>query len=80
MPGERRISGVVTRTRIAPGSKSDHVGVVLRTEKGEEYALRRMGGNAFHDEQLEKLVDTTITATGVIAGNTFIMKDWRTRR
>lgn len=80
MPSERRISGTVTRTRIAPGSKSDHVGVVLRTEGGEEYVLRRTGGNAFHDEELEKLVDTTITATGLVAGNTFIIKDWRGKK
>jgi hypothetical protein len=80
MPSERRISGTVARTRIAPGSKSDHVGVVLRTDDGEEYVLRRTGGNAFHDEELEKLVDTSITATGLVAGGTFVMKEWQKRR
>jgi hypothetical protein len=73
---QRRITGTVARAQIAPGSKSDRVGVVLRTQKGDEYALRRMGGNAFRDEALDELVGATITATGLVAGQTFIMKDW----
>ena len=52
------------------------MGVALRTESGDEYVLRRRGGNAFQDDTLEKLVGTTITATGLVADNTFIMKDW----
>jgi hypothetical protein len=48
----------------------------LRTQKGDEYVLRRMGGNAFRDEALDELVGATITATGLVAGQTFIMKDW----
>ena len=72
----RRLTGMVTRTRIAPGSKSNRVGVALRTESGDEYVLRRRGGNAFQDDTLEKLVGTTITATGLVADNTFVIKDW----
>ena len=74
--GEQRITGKVARTHIAPGSKSDRVGVVLRTKDGHEYVLRRMGGNAFKDPALEQLVGGTITATGQLVGQTFIMKDW----
>jgi hypothetical protein len=73
---QRRITGTVARAQIAPGSKSDRVGVVLRTQKGDEYVLRRMGSNAFRDEALDELVGATITATGLVAGQTFIMKDW----
>jgi hypothetical protein len=73
---QRRITGTVARAQIAPGSKSDRGGVVLRTQKGDEYVLRRMGGNAFRDEALDELVGATITATGLVAGQTFIMKDW----
>jgi hypothetical protein len=73
---QRQITGTVARAQIAPGSKSDRVGVVLRTQKGDEYVLRRMGGNAFRDEALDELVGATITATGLVAGQTFIMKDW----
>jgi hypothetical protein len=62
--------------RIAPGSKSDRLGVVLRTNHGAEYVLRRLGGNTFNDEILEPLVGSTITGRGIVSGQTFIMKDW----
>jgi len=73
---DRRLTGTVTRTRIAPGSKSDRVGVVLRTADGDEYVLRRVGGNAFRDEAIEALLGATITGTGLVTDHTFIMKDW----
>jgi hypothetical protein len=75
-PQTQKISGRVTRTRISPGSKSDHQGVVLRTISGEEFILRRAGGNAFRDETLDGLVGTTIIAKGIVVGQTFIMQDW----
>ncbi|HEY7663898.1 MAG TPA: hypothetical protein VH934_12335 [Xanthobacteraceae bacterium] len=74
--GDRRITGTVARTRVAPGSKSERVDVVLRTAGGDEYAFRRLGGNAFRDDALEKLVGKTITTTGQLADHIFIMKDW----
>ena len=43
------------------------------TARGEELILRRAGGNAFRDETLEALVGKTITGTGIVAGQTFIM-------
>ena len=73
---QRRITGAVTRVRVAPGSKSEHLAVVLRTPRGAEYVLRRRGGNAFQDDVLETLVGATITATGLVADNTFIVTDW----
>lgn len=77
MPSQqRRITGSVVHARVAPGSKSDHIAVVLRTPRGAEYVLRRMGGNAFHDDVLEKLVGSNITASGFVADNTFIVNDW----
>jgi hypothetical protein len=75
-PDHQRITGTVARARLAPGSKSDRVGVVLRTARGDEYILRRAGGNAFRDETLEKLVGATVTGTGLLTDQTFIMKDW----
>jgi hypothetical protein len=50
--------------------------MVLRTARGEELILRRAGGNAFRDETLEALVGKTITGTGIVAGQTFIMQNW----
>jgi hypothetical protein len=75
--GYTQITGKVARTRIAPGSKSDRVGVVLRVDDGREYVLRRMGGNAFRDSALEALIGSTITAHGVVSGHTFVMNRWR---
>jgi hypothetical protein len=75
-PQTQRIAGTVARAVISPGSKSDHRGVVLRTARGDEFILRRAGGNAFRDETLEALVGTTITGTGILVGQTFIMQDW----
>jgi hypothetical protein len=75
-PQMRKIAGTVTQARISPGSKSEHRGVVLRTARGDEFILRRTGGNAFRDETLEALVGTTIIGTGIVAGQTFIMQDW----
>ena len=71
-----RITGTVARTRIAAGSKSDHVGVILRADDGKEYVLRRSGGNAFRDDELEKLVGKAITGTGLVASHTFILDSW----
>jgi hypothetical protein len=75
-PERRTIRGTVARARIAPGSKSDRVGVVLRADDGEEYVLRRRGGNAFRDPTLEQLVGSVIRATGSTADRHFLMDDW----
>ncbi len=75
--GSRRISGKVLRKEVARGSKSEHEAVVLRTKDGEELVLRRLGGNAFADPQLDKLVGASITAEGQVAGGTFILKSWK---
>jgi hypothetical protein len=76
----RSISGTVALAKIAPGSKSERVGIVLRTASGEEFALRRLGGNAFQDDALDKLVGTRITARGRLLDNAFIITDWTVER
>jgi hypothetical protein len=73
---ETRLSGQVERERVSPGSKSDRVAVVLRTDDGSRYVLRRMGGNPFRDEVLEGLVGKSIAGTGFLTGTTFILNDW----
>jgi hypothetical protein len=72
----RRITGTVARAQIAQGSKSEHRGVVLRTAGGDEYILRRRGGNAFHDDALERLVGATITGVGLVTNRNFIMDEF----
>ena len=71
----RQLSGLVIRTRIAPGSKSDHVGVALRTDNGDQNVLRRSGGNAFHDEVLEGAVGKKISGRGFVSGRDFILNE-----
>ena len=72
----QRLTGAVIRKAVAKGSKSEHEAVVLRTPEGGEYILRCSGGNAFRDPQLDDLVGSTITADGLVTGQTFIMKVW----
>jgi hypothetical protein len=52
------------------------VGVVLRTAAGDEYILRRRGGNAFHDTELERLVGSRITGLGLVKNRTFIIDEF----
>jgi hypothetical protein len=75
-PKRRRITGTVVRAQIAPGSKSEHAGVVLRTAKGDEYVLRRRGGNPFRDDVLERLVGTTISGEGLLTNQNFMMDEF----
>lgn len=78
MESERAtITGKISRRRIAPGSKSDRVGVVLDDGAGHVYALRRAGGNPFSDAVLDKLAGKTITGTGIVSGRSFILDSWR---
>lgn len=72
----RRITGTVLRAPVAAGSKSEHVAMVLRTRSGEQHILRRVGGHAFRDQALEALLGKTVTGTGRVTGQTFIMDDW----
>ena len=74
---QRQISGTVVRAPVATGSKSEHIAVVMRTKTGEQYILRRAGGNAFRDQVLETLVGKTVTGTGVVTGQTFVMDKWK---
>lgn len=69
-------TGKVVLKRVSPGSKSERDAVCLVASDGE-YVLRRRGGNAFQDDVLEKLVGSTIHATGDIAGSVLILAEWK---
>ena len=71
---KERYEGLVVRKRVGAGSKSDRVAVVLQTED-DELVLRRSGGNAFSDPQLDELVGHRIRGVGQRTGYTFILKD-----
>ena len=66
------IEGRVIKRRIAVGTKSEHDAVMLSTESGD-YILRRQGGNAFRDPELERLVGEAVSCDGVIHGHTLLV-------
>ena len=70
-------SGSVVKRPFGAGTKSEHDAVVLVT-KDKEYVLRRQGGNAFHDPELERLVGKRIQCTGTVTGYTLLMTDCAT--
>ncbi len=67
--------GNVIYKRLSPGSKSERMAVVLKTDSCE-LVLRKRGGNPFVDETLDKLVGKRILARGIVAGTTLIMDSW----
>ena len=68
--------GVVAHEARAPGSKSERVAVVLVTEE-RHYVLRRRGGHAFEDPELDALVGKRIELEGELHGYTLLMDSWR---
>lgn len=72
-----QLTGRVAARPFAQGSKSAHTAVVLETDDGKSWVLRRMGGNAFRDEALDKLVGKRIRADGRLAEHSFLMTSWK---
>jgi hypothetical protein len=68
--------GKVVHQRFAAGSKSDHPAVVLQTPEGA-WKLRRVGGNPFHDPELDKLVGHEILAEGQLHQGQLILTQWQ---
>jgi hypothetical protein len=71
-----QLSGKIIRQRFGSGTKSEHEAVMLVTDKGT-YRLRRVGGNPFHDPELEQLVGHDIVCQGNIHRDTVLMDSWR---
>jgi hypothetical protein len=69
------LTGTVIRKRFGAGSKSDRMAVSLKTDEGE-YVLRKKGGLAYADPDLEALVGKRLRCTGTLAGYTFLMTRW----
>lgn len=70
---EMQLSGKVVLKKIAKGSKSERVAVVLQCGE-KEYLLRKWGGNPFRDTSLEMLAEKHITASGLLDRNLFLVK------
>ena len=69
-------TGRVIRQPFAQGSKSEREAVMLQTDSGT-HVLRRLGGNAFSDPELDRLVGREIEAEADLHGYTLLMKSWR---
>ena len=70
-------SGSVVKRPFGTGTKSEHDAVMLVT-KDKEYVLRRQGGNAFQDPELDRLVGKRVRCTGTVAGYTLLITDCAT--
>ena len=68
-------SGTVEKRRFGKGSKSERDAIFLVTADGD-YVLRRQGGNAYHDPDLERLVGKQIRCTGIVTGYTLLVSDF----
>lgn len=69
--------GQVVKKPFGAGSKSERDAVYLVAGSGEQYVLRRRGGNPFQDPELDKLVGKSIAAEGLLTGYTLIVSHWR---
>ena len=67
-------SGSVVKRPFGVGSKSERDAILLVT-RDKEYVLRRQGGNAFYDAELEQLVGKQIQCTGIVTGYTLLVSD-----
>jgi hypothetical protein len=71
-----QFTGDVVKKPFGTGSKSEREAVCLVTDSGE-YVLRRQGGNAFSDPELDKLVGKSISCEGIVTGYTLIINSWK---
>ena len=75
-PKPVEVCGRVIRETVDLGSKSERAAVVLRTEEGQRFVLRRNGGPSFGDTSLSSLVGSSIRTSGLAVGQTLIMNQW----
>jgi hypothetical protein len=76
-PAEIEVTGRVERRLLQAGSKSEHHGIVLLTDDGQVWKLRRDGGPAFGDAALAELEGRTICATGRARDTLLLIRQWR---
>jgi hypothetical protein len=69
------IEGTVSRRSTGAGSKSERDAVVIDTADGT-FLLRRRGGNAFADADLDGLVGHRARLHGRALSTTFVVDDW----
>jgi hypothetical protein len=69
--------GKVIQKEFAKGSKSEREGIFISTDQGDEFLLRRKGGNPFVDKVLEGLVGKKIRCRGKAHDYTLIITEWQ---
>jgi hypothetical protein len=69
------VEGDVVRRRMGVGSKSERDAVVIDTGDAT-FVLRRRGGNAFADPQLDALVGRRARLEGTSMSATFVVDRW----
>ena len=67
-----QLTGLVVKKSFGAGSKSERQAIVLRTADGD-YVLRREGGPAYGDPDLDKLIGKRLRCRGTVSGYTFFM-------
>lgn len=71
-----RLQGRVERRLLGEGTKSEHAGVVLVTDAGQIWKLRRLGGHPFRDPVLDALVGTRVAIDGRAEGANWFFEHW----
>lgn len=71
-PPRSRLRGRVVKGTFGAGSKSEREAVFLETPD-QRLLLRRPGGNAFFDPELEKLVGKDVEVFGRVVGGYTLM-------
>ncbi|HKF44469.1 MAG TPA: hypothetical protein VKG01_15335 [Thermoanaerobaculia bacterium] len=66
-----KLRGRVTRGEYGKGSKSERMAVFIETDNGR-FLLRRKGGPAFADPELESLVGHTVECNGFLLETTLL--------
>jgi hypothetical protein len=69
-----KLRGRVVKGAFGTGSKSEHDAVFLEAPN-QRLLLRRPGGNAFFDPELEKLVGKEVEISGRVVGGYTLMID-----
>jgi hypothetical protein len=56
--------GTVASATVLEGSKSEHVGPILRTDEGAEYRLHMVGGNPFDNKGFDQWMGQRVAVSG----------------
>ncbi len=65
------LRGQVTRRVFGKGTKSEHLAVWIDTDRGS-FVLRRKGGPAFGDPELDRYVGKTVVCDGFLLSHTLL--------